>query len=128
MYNIVKSLKSGSLSLHDEFYGVQPDLIKTVFLLFRKDMYKEVEQTAQLFMTTHDIMLMDFKYLLLEQVKFVVKEKNKTYVYSASDIEGLTKENLIENYENNKLGAKYFPRPYDLPIKMYSKVMMSDKL
>lgn len=126
MYNIVKSLKNGSLSLHDEFYGVQPDLIKTAFLLFRKNMYKEVEQTAQLFMTTHDIMLMDFKYLLLEQVKFVVKEKNKTYVYSASDIEGLTKENLIENYKNNKLGAKYFPRAYNLPIKMY--INNGDKL
>ena len=123
MFNIVTSLKNGSLSLHDEFYGVQPDLIKTAFFLFRKNMYKEVEQTAQLFMTTHDIVLMDFKYLLLEQVKFVVKEENKTYVYSASDIEGLTKENLIENYKNNKLGAKYFPRPYDLPIKMYSKVI-----
>ncbi len=120
MFNIVTSLKNGSLSLHDEFYGVQPDLIKTVFFLFRKNMYKEIEQTSQLFMTTHDIMLMDFKYLLLEQVKFVVKEKNKTYIYSASDIEGLTKENLIENYKNNKLGAKYFPRAYDLPIKMYS--------
>ena len=120
MFNIVTSLKNGSLSLHDEFYGVQPDLIKTAFFLFRKNMYKEVEQTAQLFMTTHDIVLMDFKYLLLEQVKFVVKEENKTYVYSASDIEGLTKENLIENYKNNKLGAKYFPRAYDLPIKMYS--------
>ncbi|MEI0557951.1 AAA family ATPase [Brachyspira intermedia] len=126
MYNIVKSLKNASLSLHDEFYGVQPDLIKTAFLLFRKNMYKEVEQTAQLFMTTHDIMLMDFKYLLLEQVKFVVKEKNKTYVYSASDIEGLTKENLIENYKNNKLGAKYFPRAYNLPIKMY--INNGDKL
>ena len=119
MFNIVTSLKNGSLSLHDEFYGVQSDLIKTAFFLFRKNMYKEVEQTAQLFMTTHDIMLMDFKYLLLEQVKFVVKEDNKTYVYSASDIEGLTKENLIENYKNNRLGAKYFPRAYDLPIKMY---------
>ncbi|MEI0517777.1 AAA family ATPase [Brachyspira murdochii] len=117
MYNIVKSLKNGSLSLHDEFYGVQPDLIKTAFLLFKKNRYKEIEQTSQLFMTTHDIMLMDFKYLILEQVKFVVKENNKTYVYSASDIKGLKKENL--NYKNNKLGAKYFPRAYDLPIKMY---------
>ncbi|MEI0702736.1 AAA family ATPase [Brachyspira intermedia] len=119
MYNIVKSLKNGSLSLHDEFYGVQPDLIKTAFLLFKKNRYKEIEQTAQLFMTTHDVMLMEFKYLFLDQIKFIVKEKNKTYVYSASDIEGLTKENLIENYKNNKLGAKYFPRAYDLPIKMY---------
>ncbi|EKV56663.1 abortive infection protein [Brachyspira hampsonii 30446] len=119
MYNIVKSLKNGSLSLHDEFYGVQPDLIKTAFLLFKKNRYKEIEQTAQLFMTTHDVVLMEFKYLLLEQIKFVVKEDNKTYVYSASDIKGLKKENLIENYKNNKLGAKYFPRAYDLPIKMY---------
>lgn len=37
-------------------------------------------------MTTHDIELMNFKYLLLEQIKFVVKDENKTYVYSASDI------------------------------------------
>ncbi|WP_096736847.1 hypothetical protein [Brachyspira sp. G79] len=36
MFNIVTSLKNGSLSLHDEFYGVQADLIKTVFLLFKK--------------------------------------------------------------------------------------------
>lgn len=119
MFNIVTALKEGTLSLHDEFYGVQPDLIKTAFLLFKKNRYKGIEQTAQFFMTTHDIMLMDFKYLLLEQIKFVVKEDNKTYVYSASDIEGLKKENLIENYKNNKLGAKYFPRAYDLPIKMY---------
>lgn len=128
MFNIVTALKEGTLSLHDEFYGVQPDLIKTAFLLFRKNMYKEVEQTAQLFMTAHDVMLMDFKDLLLEQVKFVVKEENKTYVYSASDIEGLTKKNLIESYNKNKLGAKYFPRAYNLPIKMYSDNDMSDKL
>ena len=119
MFNIVTALKEGTLSLHDEFYGVQPDLIKTAFLLFKKNRYKDIEQTAQFFMTTHDIMLMDFKYLLLEQIKFVVKEDNKTYVYSASEIEGLKKENLIENYKNNKLGAKYFPRAYDLPIKMH---------
>ena len=69
-------------------------------------------------MTTHDIELMNFKYLLLEQIKFVVKDENKTYVYSASDIEGLDKNNLVEFYRENKLGAKYFPRAYDIPIIM----------
>ncbi|TXJ19710.1 abortive infection protein [Brachyspira aalborgi] len=115
MFNIVIALKEGRLSLHDEFYGVQSDLIKTAFLLFTKNRYKEIEQTSQLFMTTHDIELMYFKYLLLEQIKFVVKDENKTYVYSASDIEGLDKNNLVECYRENKLGAKYFPRAYDIP-------------
>lgn len=55
----------------------------------------------------------------MEQIKFVVKDKNKTYVYSASDIEGLDKNNLVECYRVNKLGAKYFPRAYDIPIIMY---------
>lgn len=118
MFNIVIALKEGCLSLHDEFYGVQSDLVKTAFLLFTKNRYKEIEQTSQLFMTTHDIELMNFKYLLLEQIKFVVKEENKTYVYSASDIEGLDKNNLVESYRENKLGAKYFPRAYDIPIIM----------
>ena len=62
--------------------------------------------------------LMNFKYLLLGQIKFVVKEENKTYVYSASDIEGLDKNDLVEYYRGNKLGAKYFPRAYDIPIIM----------
>ena len=115
MFNIVIALKEGRLSLHDEFYGVQSDLIKTAFLLFTKNRYKEIEQTSQLFMTTHDIELMYFKYLLLKQIKFVVKDENKTYVYSASDIEGLDKNNLVEYYRENKLGAKYFPRAYDIP-------------
>lgn len=118
MFNIVIALKEGRLSLHDEFYGVQSDLVKTAFLLFTKNRYKEIEQTSQLFMTTHDIELMNFKYLLLGQIKFVVKEENKTYVYSASDIEGLEKNNLVEYYRGNKLGAKYFPRAYDIPIIM----------
>lgn len=118
MFNIVIALKEGCLSLQDEFYGVQSDLVKTAFLLFTKNRYKEIEQTSQLFMTTHDIELMNFKYLLLEQIKFVVKEENKTYVYSASDIEGLEKNNLVEYYRGNKLGAKYFPRAYDIPIIM----------
>lgn len=120
MFNIVVALKEGCLSLHDEFYGVQSDLIKTALLLFAKDryLYEKIEQTSQLFMTTHDIELMNFKYLLLEQIKFVVKDENKTYVYSASDIEGLNKNNLVECYRGNKLGAKYFPRAYDIPIIM----------
>lgn len=120
MFNIVIALKEGRLSLHDEFYGVQSDLIKTAFLLFAKNRYlhEEIEQTSQLFMTTHDLELMNFKYLLLEQIKFVVKDENKTYVYSASDIEGLNKNNLVECYRENKLGAKYFPRAYDIPVIM----------
>lgn len=118
MFNIVIALKEGCLSLQDEFYGVQSDLVKTAFLLFTKNRYKEIEQTSQLFMTTHDIELMNFKYLLLEQIKFVVKEENKTYVYSASDIEGLDKNDLVKCYRENKLGAKYFPRAYDIPIIM----------
>lgn len=118
MFNIVIALKEGRLSLHDEFHGVQSDLVKIAFLLFTKNRYKEIEQTFQLFMTTHDIESMNFEYLLLEQIKFVVKDKNKTYVYSASDIEGLDKNNLVECYRGNKLGAKYFPRTYDIPIIM----------
>lgn len=118
MFSIAIALKESRLSLHDEFYGVQSDLVKTAFLLFTKNRYKEIEQTSQLFMTTHDIELMNFKYLLLEQIKFVVKDENKTYVYSASDIEGLDKNNLVEFYRENKLGAKYFPRAYDIPIIM----------
>ena len=118
MFNIVIALKEGRLSLHDELYGVQSDLIKTAFLLFTKNRYKEIEQTSQLFMNTHNIELMYFKYLLLEQIKFVVKDENKTYVYSASDIEGLDKDNLAKCYRENKLGAKYFPRAYDIPIIM----------
>lgn len=46
------------------------------------------------------------------------KDENKTYVYSASDIEGLNKNNLVECYRENKLGAKYFPRAYDIPVIM----------
>lgn len=118
MFNIVIALKEGCLSLQDEFYGVQSDLIKTAFLLFTKNRYKEIEQTSQLFMTTHDIELMNFKYLLLEQIKFVVKDENKTYVYSAFGIDGLNKNNLVEFYRENKLGAKYFPRAYDIPTIM----------
>lgn len=120
MYSVAVSIKEGCLSLHDEFYGVQSDLIKIVFLLFDKNRYIDegIEQTSQLFMTTHDIELMNFKYLLLEQIKFVVKEENKTYIYSASDIDGLTKENIAEYYRKNKIGAKYFPRAYNIPIIM----------
>ena len=93
-------------------------LIKTAFLLFTKNRYKEIWQTSQLFMTTHDIELVNFKYLLLEQIKFVVKDENKTYVYSASDIGWLDKNNLVECYWENKLVAKYFPIAYDIPIIM----------
>ena len=60
MFNIVIALKEGRLSLHDEFHGVQSDLVKIAFLLFTKNIYKEIEQTSQLFMTTHDIELMNF--------------------------------------------------------------------
>lgn len=127
MFNIVIALKEGRLSLHDEFYGVQSDLIKTAFLLFTKNRYKDIEQTSQLFMNTHNIELMYFKYLLLEQIKFVVKEENKTYVYSASDIEGLNKNNLVEYYRENKLGAKYFPRAYDIPTIMSKNTELKGK-
>lgn len=129
MFNIVIALKEGRLSLHDEFYGVQSDLIKTVFLLFAKNryLYEKIEQTSQLFMTTHDLELMNFKYLLLEQIKFVVKDENKTYVYSASDIEGLNKNNLVEYYRENKLGAKYFPRAYDIPTIMSKNTELKGK-
>lgn len=119
MYNVTIALREGRLSLHDSFNGIQSDLVKTIFLLFAKNRYKEVKQTAQLFLTTHDIGLMDFAYLLLEQIMFVVKENNKTYVYSGAQIKGLNKDNLVKNYKENKLGGKHFPRAYDLPIKMF---------
>lgn len=115
LFFILLAVEEGKLSLHDEFYGVQSDLIKVLMILFEKKRFEKKSDTAQLFLTTHDSELMSFKHLTLEQIKFVVKKNHKTYTYSAGDIEGITNDNLIDSYKQNKIGGKYFPRAYALP-------------
>ena len=69
---ILSSIINGTLSIVDEFNGVQSELLEFTIRLFKKGAFNDVErETSQLILSTHDITLMStydtelFNYFLI---------------------------------------------------------------
>ncbi len=120
LFDILGCVKSGKLSIIDEFQGVQSELLELVISLFQKNMFEDLNNpTAQLILSTHDTNLMCLKNTLLNHYWFLNKEDNKSELYCASDFEDLKREDLEKEYKRNSLKAKYNSRLFEIPSKFF---------
>lgn len=120
LFDTLGCVKSGKLSIIDEFQGVQSELLELVISLFQKNMFEDLKnQTAQLILSTHDTNLMSLKNTLLNHYWFLNKEDNKSELYCAADFEDLKREDLEKEYKRNSLKAKYNSRLFEVPSKFF---------
>jgi len=113
LFNIVLSIYFNSLSIHDEFNGLQSELIEMLITLFQVDRFSDIPNSEnQIIISTHDTNLMEIPNLLMNHVWFVDKKNNMSELYSASDFEEVTKENLVDKYKKNRLRAKFHSNAY----------------
>lgn len=87
-------------------------LTRQIFNLFHINEHSK----AQLIATTHDLLLLDLKYLFRkDQIWFTTKEENQGYLYSLDDFKANGEVNLRNNsdilkmYLNGVFGAMMYP-------------------
>lgn len=120
LFSMLGCLKNSSLSVLDEFQGVQSELLELVISLFQKNMFEDLNNpTAQLILSTHDTNLMSLQNTLLNHYWFLNKEDNKSELYCAADFEDLKKEYLEKEYKRNSLKAKYNSRLFEVPSRFF---------
>ena len=120
LFSMLGCLKNSSLSVLDEFQGVQSELLELVISLFQKNMFEDLDNPeAQLILSTHDTNLMSLKNTLLNHYWFLNKEDNKSELYCAADFEYLKREDLEKEYKRNSLKAKYNSRLFEVPSKFF---------
>ena len=120
LFDTLGCVKSGKLSIIDEFQGVQSELLELVISLFQKNMFEDLDNPkAQLILSTHDTNLMCLKNTLLNHYWFLNKEDNKSELYCAADFEDLKREDLEKEYKRNSLKAKYNSRLFEIPSKFF---------
>lgn len=120
LFDVLGCIKSGKLSVLDEFQGVQSELLELIINLFQKNMFEDLNNsTAQLILSTHDTNLMSLKNTLLNHYWFLNKENNKSELYCASDFEDLKREDLEKEYKRNSLKAKYNSKLFEVPSKFF---------
>ena len=120
LFSMLVCLRNSSLSVLDEFQGVQSELLELVISLFQKNMFEDLDNpTAQLILSTHDTNLMCLKNTLLNHYWFLNKEDNKSELYCAADFEDLKKEDLEKEYKRNSLKAKYNSRLFEIPSRFF---------
>ncbi len=104
---IIEALSEGRILVVDEIdSSIHFKLTRAIVALFNN----ELNASAQLIFTAHDINLIDCRRLLRQdQVWFIHKDEEGIYVYSLSDFsaeEGVTPQcNLMEIYKKGVLGA-----------------------
>ena len=120
LFSMLGCLKNSSLSVLDEFQGVQSELLELVISLFQKNMFEDLDNPeAQLILYTHDTNLISLKNTLLNHYWFLNKEDNKSELYCAADFEDLKREDLEKEYKRNSLKAKYNSRLFEVPSKFF---------
>lgn len=104
---IVEGLEQGRILVVDEFdSSIHFKLTRAIVAMFNN----ELNNSAQLIFTVHDINLMDCKRMFRkEQIWFVHKDEEGVYVYSLADFtaqQGVRDTtNIMEKYRKGALGA-----------------------
>jgi uncharacterized protein len=104
---VVDALRKGQILVIDELdSSIHFKLTRSIVSMFNN----ELNDTAQLIFTAHDISLMDCKKLFRkEQIWFVHKDKEGVYLYSLASFtaeEGVREtSDIIEKYKRGVLGA-----------------------
>ncbi|WP_304332144.1 ATP/GTP-binding protein [Brachyspira innocens] len=106
---ILSSIINGTLSIVDEFNGVQSELLEFTIRLFKKGAFNDVErETSQLILSTHDITLMSTYDTELFNYFLINKKNNISSIYRTDKLkninESLNINNLEKEYRKNHLG------------------------
>ena len=117
---VINALNKGRTLIVDELdSSLHFKLLRAVISLFNN----QLNTSAQLIATVHDISLLDCKRLFRkEQIWFAHKDSEGVYLYSlaefTSDNDGVREtSNLIEKYKNGVFGALPYPDLYDVLTK-----------
>ena len=120
LVRILTALKKGGIVIIDEIDSSLHTLItKSILNIFNN----ENNKTAQLITTSHDLLLLDSKYLLRkDQIWFTYKDNKEVYFYCLNDFKSNNddgiRNNLLKSYMKGLFGA--LPHP-DIESEFYEK-------
>ncbi|ASJ21353.1 abortive infection protein [Brachyspira hampsonii] len=109
---ILVSLINGTLSIVDEFNGIQSELLEFIINLFGDNFFDSIKDiapdTSQLILSTHDSSLMSIDGTILYNYFIVNKENNISSIYRTDYLSlrnnNLNIDNLEKEYRKNRLG------------------------
>lgn len=106
---ILSSIINGTLSIVDEFNGVQSELLEFTIRLFKKGAFNDIErETSQLILSTHDITLMSIDDTELFNYFLINKKNNMASIYRTDKLKNINESlnigNLEKEYRKNHLG------------------------
>ncbi|PTY39112.1 AAA family ATPase [Brachyspira hampsonii] len=109
---ILVSLINGTLSIVDEFNGIQSELLEFIINLFGNNFFNGIKDiaadTSQLILSTHDSSLMSIDGTMLYNYFLVNKENNISSIYRIDDLSkknnNLNINNLEKEYRKNRFG------------------------
>ncbi len=104
---ILTSIINGTLSIVDEFNGIQSELLEFTVKLFRNNAFNDIErETSQLILSTHDVTLMSIDDANLYNYFIINKKDNISQIYRADQFKNINMYNLEKEYRKNHLGLK----------------------
>lgn len=115
MYLIFKLIKTGGILIVDEIdQSLHTLLTKTIINIFNNEDNKNI----QLLATSHDLLLLDCKYLFRkDQIWFTYKDSDKVYLYSLNkfkaNVDNQIRNNTMESYLKGMFGALPHPNVED---------------
>ena len=100
---------NGTLSIVDEFNGVQSELLEFTIGLFKNGAFHDIErETSQLILSTHDITLMSIDNTELFNYFLINKKNNISSIYRTDKLKNINESlnigNLEKEYRKNHLG------------------------
>ncbi|EKV58059.1 AAA family ATPase [Brachyspira hampsonii] len=109
---ILVSLINGTLSIVDEFNGIQSELLEFIINLFGNNFFNGIKDiaadTSQLILSTHDSSLMSIDGTMLYNYFLVNKENNISSIYRIDYLSkknnNLNINNLEKEYRKNRFG------------------------
>ena len=125
---VIEALEQGKILVIDELdSSIHFKLTRAIVAMFNN----ELNESAQMIFTVHDINLMDCKRMFRkEQIWFVHKDEEGVYVYSLADFtaeDGIRdKTDIIEKYKKGVLGALPDPELINSLLSIKGNVKVGD--
>ena len=125
---VIEALEQGKILVIDELdSSIHFKLTRAIVAMFNN----ELNESAQMIFTVHDINLMDCKRMFRkEQIWFVHKDEEGVYVYSLADFtaeDGIRdKTDIIEKYKKGVLGALPEPELINSLLSIKGNVKVGD--
>ena len=125
---VIEALEQGKILVIDELdSSIHFKLTRAIVAMFNN----ELNESAQMIFTVHDINLMDCKRMFRkEQIWFVHKDEEGVYVYSLADFtaeDGIRDTtDIIEKYKKGVLGARPDPELINSLLSIKGNVKVGD--